>query len=402
MPEALIQLVSEQTLPNVFPALALAPERIVLLHTPQTRPHCEWITRALTLAGQPSAPLCFELPDNPDHHHTGRAVLDQINTARTAGLEPVINITGGTKLMSIGAFAAAHQQKAAAFYLDTAHRQVLAATAVPLPSPLDSSPAAFRRVADKLSVAVITAAHGITALDLGCDPSGWLPAARLLARDSALERAVHDFACHNLDEGRRQPADYVRLLQTPLDDLPDPLIEPFVTADLITLRDGRWHLSHPNPTELERWASGERYESIQAYFTATAPLQQFIGFLQGGWWELAVLDAAAASGRFRDLQWSVQASRVGSSSLIEEDILAVEDLNLAVFSCKRGGDRSRLLRAFEELDSAARSLGGSFAQRYLAVALPIPAQVFTEVRARAAAARTTLVGPVDRLANFFR
>ena len=78
-------------------------------------------------------------------------------------------------------------------------------------------------------------------------------------------------------------------------------------------------------------------------------------------------------------------------------MVAVEDLHLAVFSCKRGGDRSRMLRAFEELDSAARGLGGTFARRYLAVARPLPRTLVSEIHARAAATRTTLIGPASRL-----
>lgn len=401
MPHALIQLVSEQTLPNVFPALALAPDQTVLLHTPQTRRQCAWITRALQLAGQTAAPQFVELPDLPDHHATGQAVLAQLAAARAAGLAPVVNITGGTKLMSIGAFAAAHQQKVPALYLDTANRHILPATSAPLPSPLDSSPVAFRRIADQLTVPILAAAHGIEKLSPGRDPAPWRSLARLLAADPKLEAAVHDFATDRLNEEKRKPADYARLLATPLDALPDALVEPLEAANQITLRDGRWFLYLPAADDVARWAAGEAFPSFQAYFTAIAPLQQLIGFLQGGWWEIAVLEAAEKSGRFRNLLWSAEASREGSSTPLEEDILALEDLNLAVFSCKRGGDRARLLRAFDELDSAARALGGTHARRYLAVALPVPQRNLSEIQARAAATRTTLIGPAGRKGPHF-
>lgn len=397
MPTALIQLVSEQTLPNVFPALALDPARTVLLHTPQTRRQCDWIEHALRLAGIAGESLRAGLPDHPNHHLTGQAVIDQIARARADDLVPLVNITGGTKLMSIGAFAAAHQQKAPACYLDTTHRTFISATSAPLPAPLDSSSLAFRRVADRLTVAIFLAAHGIEQFLPGRDPRPWLPTARLLAADPKLEADTHNFAAMRLDEGRRQPVDYARLLATPLDELPDPLIEPLAEADLIVLRDGHWFIWHPEADAFVRWAAGESYASVQTYFAATAPLQQFIGFLQGGWWELAVLDAATASGRFRDLHWSPQITRPDSTTPIEEDLLAVEDLNLALFSCKRGGERPRLLRAFEELDSSARHLGGTFARRYLSIALPVVKHSLSEIKARALATRTTLIGPAALL-----
>ncbi len=397
MPHALIQLVSEQTLPNVFLALALAPTETILLHTPQTVKQCDWIARALQLAHLETSTRFVPLPDNPDHHATGQAVLEQVSAAREAGLTPVVNITGGTKLMSIGAFAAAHQQRLPACYVDTAHRQILAATNVALPSPLDSSPTAFRRISDQLTVAILAAAHGAESVVSGRDPALWLPTARFLASDPELETATHLFAVDSLDEGRRQPADYARLLATPLDRLPDQIIESLAASGLIAQNEGRWHLWHPEPELFTRWSTGERYDSIQTYFAATAPLQQMIGFLLGGWWELAVLDAARKSGRFHDFQWSAEIIRPGNSTPLEEDLLAVEDLNLAVFSCKRGGDRNRLLRAFEELDSAARYLGGAVARRYLAVAMPLPLHIFSELKARATNSRTALVGPVARL-----
>lgn len=402
MNTALIQLVSEQTLPNVFPALALAPAQTVLLHTPQTQRQCAWITHALKLAGHSALPRFVELPALPDHHTTGQAVLTQLAAAREAGLTPVVNITGGTKLMSIGAFAAAHQQRAPACYVDTAHRQIHAATPTPLPAPLDSSPVAFRRIAEQLTVAILTAAHGVTSLVDGRDPAPWLPTARMLAADPRLEQATHDFSVRWLDEEKRKPTDYARLLTTPLDELPDPLIEPLHEAGLICLRDNHWYLWHAEAEKINRWANGERYDTIQDYFAATAPLQQIVAFLSGGWWELAVLEAAQASGRFRDVHWSPQAARPDGSTSIEEDILAVEDLSLALFSCKRSGDRSRLLRAFEELDSAGRHLGGTFTRRYFAVALPGSSHAFAEIKARAADSQATLLGPVSRLHQAFK
>jgi hypothetical protein len=255
MPHALIQLVSEQTLPNIFPVLALDPARNVLLHTPQTLRQCSWIEQALALAGMTGESTRIELPDNPDHHATGRAVLEQIDAAQSAGLSPLVNFTGGTKLMSIGGFAAAHQKKVAACYLDSAHRAFISATPTQLPSPLDSSPTAFRRITERLTVSILTAAHGMQTFKPGRDPAPWLPTARLLANNSELEATTHNYANAQLDEGRRQPADYARILNTPLDDLPDPLIEPLAEAGFITLREGHWYIWHADAATIARWAT---------------------------------------------------------------------------------------------------------------------------------------------------
>ena len=47
----LVQLVSDQTMPNVLAALALEPAHITLLHTPRTEPQAAWINNALRRAG---------------------------------------------------------------------------------------------------------------------------------------------------------------------------------------------------------------------------------------------------------------------------------------------------------------------------------------------------------------
>jgi hypothetical protein len=253
-------------------------------------------------------------------------------------------------------------------------------------------------MADALSVSVIASANGVGAFSPGRDPSAWLPSAQLLASQPDLERQTHDFACERLSEGHRRPADYKRLLlETPLDDLPDALIEPLAIGGHIILREGQWWIAHNDPDLIVRWAAGEPYDRITTYFSTIAPIQHFISFLQGGWWELAVLDAARASGRFRDLHWSPEITRPGGATPIEEDILAVEELNLAVISCKRGGDRSRLFRAIEELDAGSRIIGGTHTRRYLAVASALPASLIEELRTRSLRTRTTLIGPAGRL-----
>ena len=396
-PLCLIHLVSEQTMPNVLAALASTPAAQHLIHTPRTEPHARWIKRALTRAGLTPVTETTTLSDAPDLRETGTAVRAVIDSANAAGLTPVINFTGGTKLMSIGAFAAAHAARAASLYFDTEHHTIHSGPTGVLPSPFDQPAVALRAARDRLTIDVIAAAHGVQRVTPGRDPAPWIPAATLLVQDPKLEMQTHDFA-RGLDEGQRRATDYMRLLDRPLNDLPDSLIEPFSLASLIALRDDRWHFAFDRRTDLEGWAiSCGIPASLGDYFAAIAPLQQFIAFLTGAWWEVAVADAATRSGRFRDLRWSVEIERQPGSPSFEEDLMGIDGLNLAVFSCKRGGDRPRLLRAFDELESGARSLGGAMVRRFLCVAMPIAGYQIAEVRARAAASRTTLLGPASRL-----
>jgi hypothetical protein len=103
MPHALIQLISEQTLPNILAALALRPTGIV--HVASTDQKClppiRNIERALALSSLKPANYHLSLPSlNP--------TPDEVSAARTTlpgDWQPTfLNLTGGTKLMSPAAY----------------------------------------------------------------------------------------------------------------------------------------------------------------------------------------------------------------------------------------------------------------------------------------------------------
>lgn len=71
-------------------------------------------------------------------------------------------------------------------------------------------------------------------------------------------------------------------------------------------------------------------------------------------------------GRFRDIRWSVQVGEKGGPEL-EEDLVALEGVQVVYVSCKRGGSGGRLLPLLDEINARARALGGTFTRRFLAV-----------------------------------
>ncbi len=390
-PSALIQLVSEQTMPNVLAALALEPAHITLLHTPRTAPQAGWINDALRRAG-----LRFEidlraLSAAPEVNETGARVRAACEDLSAAGLRPVVNITGGTKLMSLGAFAATHSHGWASLYVDSDNRRFQQVGNHALPEPLRDGWAALSRAEARLDVDVAATAHGCAQVSAGEDPAPFLELAEHLRTHLADERACHDVFKDIKTRGKS--AELLALLDSPLPPLPPAACELALAAGLLESRGGRLFLSCPTRADLER--AGRQYVSRGEYFAATRPLQFAQGFLSGGWWEVCVWDAARKSGAFRDLRWSV---RFGSDDdHMEEDIVGVSGLNLAVFSCKRGGTGDRLNRAFEEFVAASNRLGGTFAARFFCIAEPIKEARFAILRAEAARTRARLIGPASRL-----
>jgi hypothetical protein len=119
----LIQLISEQTMQNLLPLLALKPDKAFHLSTPKTAARSVHIVGAARQAEVASAAENIRLSEMPSIPETSRAVIRAIAEAKGQGFTPVVNFTGGTKLMSIGAYEAALREQVVSLYVDTDHQQ---------------------------------------------------------------------------------------------------------------------------------------------------------------------------------------------------------------------------------------------------------------------------------------
>lgn len=114
----LISLVGEQPLPNIFAAVGLKAQRHVLISTGDMEPirlRTERVLRQLL----PEAKF--------DHSVISAYDLDEaraVTERYCADDKTVVNVTGGTKLMAIGALQAAYSARAAVIYVDTANGQI--------------------------------------------------------------------------------------------------------------------------------------------------------------------------------------------------------------------------------------------------------------------------------------
>lgn len=396
-PICLIQLVSEQTLQNVLPALALPPARLVLLHTTRTRKQATWITDALKLAGHTPEVRLVPLTDTPDVQETGAAVRTQLRDAATSGLTPLLNFTGGTKLMSLGAFAAALKEKCGSLYVDTEHRRFVDGATGPIPDTFRDGWATLSGLERTLTVPLILAANGLRLSHAGRDFAPLLPLAEHLRVHEKEEYLTHRVASEHLKASaprKPRPADYLAAIDRPL-ALGSDVARLAVSAGLLVERGGEVFLPCSDRARLNAWSAGKPFV-LPEFLEVVRPIQESLAFLSGAWWEVCVADAMRRSGRFRDVRWSAEVLLADSAPL-EEDILAIDSLQLAYVSCKRGGDGGRLLRSFEELENSARRLGGSFTSRFFAIAQPIASKHLAEVQTRARSSRAQLIGPAARL-----
>ena len=372
-PLTLIQLISEQTMQNLVPVLALKPARVVHFATPKTAARSAQIVEAARQAQVSTELESIRLSEMPSIPETSRAVVRAFLAAREAKQTPVVNFTGGTKLMSIGAYEAAMREQVTSLYVDTDHQQFLDGHSGPKLNSVLGDDFSFTPFQKALTVNAIAVANGRQRVTSGRDWHPFLALASHFLQSSADEaatwQAVHgpDGICPRGREPRRA-GDWLPLLDCPL-PLPARVGELALAAGLLRADGAKRLLPASTRAKLEELARVER-PALPDYFAAVRPLQFALAFLSGGWWEVAVADAAQRSGQFRDLRWSVNVGERQGGFDPEEDIVGVDGVQIAFFSCKRGVLKARLVPLLDELDNRARSIGGHFTRRFLAVYQP--------------------------------
>jgi len=373
----LIQLISEQTMQNLLPVLRLKPMRLVHLATPKTAGRSAFIVDAARQGGIQSSVEVVSLSPMPGIPETFNAIKSAIMNAKRKGTTPVVNFTGGTKLMSIGAYAAAlhRDHKAISLYVDTEDAVFIDGRTADGFGELLEHDVSFMPLRSALTVSTIAVANGRQRVTGGRDWKPLVPLAYHLLAEPDQEQAAHDAVLNGLFGGKpepRKPADWLQVLHKPI-RLPSKVLEMALSAGLLT-GDLSAHVTLPRQTEAElrrlaNNAGTHMPDFNNAYFRAVAPIQQTVSFLTGAWWEIVVADAADRSGVFRDIRWSAQVGERGGAD-VEEDVLALDGVQIVSISCKRGGARARLLPLLEEINARARSLGGNFTRRFLAIYLP--------------------------------
>ncbi|MCS7338590.1 MAG: DUF1887 family CARF protein [Verrucomicrobiae bacterium] len=400
---ALVQLVSEQTMQNVLPILRLKPIKVYHLATTKTAPRTEYILKAVKNAGQTPAAENIRLSSMPSIAETQRAVARAIAFAREEELEPVVNFTGGTKLMSIGAFTAANQATppAMSLYVDTDDEQFVDGCTAPGLIRLLENDMSFTPIRPMLTLDVIATANGIERITKGRDWSQFAELAKYLFANPAAEHATHDAVSALVSKisgnGPRSPEEWLKLLDCEF-ELPEQVAHLAAACGLVRITStGKLTLPDGTRHELEQLARARaNKEHVQNYdqhrVAATEPIAFALGFLSGGWWEVVVADAVARTGLFTDVRWGATVVLPGGSEL-EEDVVCVDGVRAVCISCKRGGAGARLIAHLEELDARARNLGGQFTRKFVAVYVPVRGTAGTALVKRARELNVRLITP---------
>ena len=371
MPRTLIQVISEETMPSLLAAMAIKPERVVHLCTPSMASASSSLERAYGQSCVKTSIVTRMLSGHPGMIELNDAVAA---TIREFG-DAVVNFTGGTKLMSIGAYAAATRAKVPSVYVDTATGEFVDGLSGGDFRSLFPGGTTISQVGRQLTVNAVATANGVERVSTG---KPWKEYARLadyLLRNPAIEQKCHDVAdaCLKKEpQGFKQKQSIYRKIYSERLAVSDPVGELGVAAGLLERSGNGFRPASKWFSKMGGFSREKGNDSLNLQFATIDDARWPFSFFRGNWWEIAVMRYLTEQHRYRDLRWSADAgSRKASSTDMEEDILGIDNVNLLYVSCKRGGGRDKLSRVLEDVDSSARRIGGRFSHKVLAVFLPL-------------------------------
>jgi hypothetical protein len=356
----LLHLVSEQTMQNLLPILALRPKHVI-----QVRSRADKFHRAANNLKNAVAALRETLLYRDLNPEFVEVVIDEespsvdSSRAKVAELlhrwpETIVNLTGGTKQMSIGAYLAA--ENAPRLYCDTAIRQFIAVG----PQPLPVLPP-FEQIAASLTVEAVMAAHGVPPDNWKFDRATNELRAVGRAGYAAWQADPQSFRAfgeavrrHFRNDNGRIPQAVPKLRELIAKPIPatSPSLHPFLEAVAAA-------------GLLER-------SGADAFVPAVAfnrpDVERLANLLDGSWLELYVVDMLTQhTDRWSDPHWSVEPRRPAEAVFGETDVVCVNiaACALQIISCKT--TLRQPLETLEALTQRRRDMGGIFGKATLAV-----------------------------------
>ncbi len=351
----LAHLVGEQTLPNLLAALALAPTRLLHVRSADKKfsAPVRNLERALALAGLKPTTHTLVLSSDPTPEEVTAALADLPSDWRPS----LVNLTGGTKLMSIGAKVWADANSVPSLYVNTHDHRFVSTGAAPLPD-LPALPA----VANALTLEMVLTAHGVPADELRAEPPSTaalafgVAAALAWENDQACSAWLKSLRAHWLspNDSPRPEAYRTGVALTPAGE---PLAQAAVQANWANIdASGRF---------LPRLPFGISGDQLRRDRSVADLVQN----LEGGWFELYLAGQMLAAGYFHDVRWSVESPDRPDLALGENDVVALDRRNLSpVFvSCKSSSSFPKPLEHIFSLRQRATHFGGTYAQAVLCI-----------------------------------
>lgn len=404
MRKILIQLIGEQTLPNIFPILSINPDAVVNIFTDKTRKQHRTIMNWCRQYGEKynihpefiqTAPVKTSLSEI--QQGIGRVLQNEMEKLRDEkDTMLILNMTGGTKSMSACAISYCMQisnrlkqegyQPLPVVYLNPENGEIEFITEsgqkenVLVRAPHDV----------KLSVAeIIDAAGTAQMVSARKDWQQVYPCARALLKiaNGGLYFTLNEVNQDNFasyasspisallrdnDKERRERAKAALQELADKTQQDETLSRGFALCGFVA-RDGDFYFSddlQKKVAELEILLSADDLKKHQKYEMKKAMSRQLgnaANLFVGGWWEVIVAHAYQLENPQAEVLWSVEtATRNDLDHAVETDIIATDGHALCCISCKRG-IHAQVTQELEQHCTRTGMLGGVMHQRIIAV-----------------------------------
>lgn len=406
MRKILIQLIGEQTLPNIFPILSICPDSVVNIYTGKTRKQHSTIMNWCRKYGK-------QFHINPEFVQTPsvstsladiqmgigkvlRQEMEKLRDAKDSML--ILNMTGGTKSMSACAISfcmqISHRLKEEGYqpipvvYLNPENREIEFIT-----ESANKSSVLVREPREvKLSVQQIIDAGGTAELvDARKDWKQVYPCAKAIqdiARKelyftlkevnqdnyaayagTALSELLRDNDSKRLEKAR------TALKKLAAEAQEDKELRHGYELCGFEPREGDFYFSAKlqkevmtmeqklADTNLQKWEMKELKKAMSRKLGTAA------NFFVGGWWEVVVANAYQMQNPQAEVLWSVETSTKNDAEnkhKVETDIIATDGHSLCCISCKRG-IHAQVTQELEQHCTRTAMLGGVIHQRIIAV-----------------------------------
>jgi len=343
--KAHVCLVSDQPIPNLTTVLRFRPDNVVLLATTEKRKAAERLTSVLKRRG-------FHVDLVPIEAYDMRSVISSCEKviSKYADHELSLNITGGTKIGTLGAFQVFYTEGLPIYYVDTHDDRIIQVSPEEETFPITV----------RIPIKDYLEAYGLKITRMVKDDS-------YISMRRALTETIKDLAIQNPaaigDLNRSMPEDTKKA------------VYPFRVEVKSGFRElFRYLIDHGMVTE----AGGG----------ALVPDEDMASYLKGGWFEEYVYTIA------RDLdvdevrlnvegEWDVKSRHTPRN---EFDVLVARKNRLYYISCKtanpdrnkQGTDKPVTNDYLYELDALGDMAFGIFGKRMLASARPISSRYIKE------------------------
>jgi hypothetical protein len=342
----LIQINGDNVAANLLPIMALRPERIVQLVTKSQRAEraVAQFRDAFSLLAKEAGYEGYK-PKIQDHTLASTDMPDVRDTVARLLLEnqgAVLNFSGGSKLMSLGAYQAALALGRPSLFCDVDEERFVNGRTGSLQAPVE-----YQKLADQLSIRLLMALHGRRHEEWQAQAvSEPLRAFGLRAYELRLQ---HWSALEAFNQA----------LRTALPSLGDKALP----AALSQSEAARLYLTAA--------AAAGLVKQVPEGWRVLGAVEQTEAFLTRSWLELAVLDRILVNPSYRDVMWNPTRADEGRSS--------------GIFAVDSRGMKLRYIESLPSLTHSphdhleavaqrSRQLGGAAAEATLVVLRPAQGQ----------------------------